>query len=151
MTKPYLDFRFFLILFSLIMALNIFLPSFNYARPFMPSDWLIGGGGKHAKIHAYSYIFSWVIPGIIVLCFAYFSNLRSRIIYNWPSWVLIGIAIYTICIIILFYLAKQIPGGGASFALRSYLSYLSLPSRLLLLFGTVGFFMSLRRKNCSNA
>lgn len=96
------------------------------------------------EVDILKFTLKWLVPGVIVILFMWRTKIHNRVTNNW------GIIILNITIIIflvrfpIFYLASLVPGGGALFVSKIYLSYLNILINIGLLIGTLKIFLTLQ-------
>ena len=99
------------------------------------------------EVNMWKFGLRWVIPGIIVLTFMYFSKFPERVSTNWGLYLVGVIAFIFLTRIFVLYLSTLVQGGGATYAVSYLSSYLSIPTSIGLLVGTLKIFISLKPLN----
>ena len=136
---------FFIILVALVYFFNAYVSYFQF-RIFLPKDLFIYPPDEMSRTEAatWKFILRWIIPSIIVFVFMNIAKFHKRVTINWGI-ILVGIVVFvSLSKLPIVYLSTFVPGGGFTFAIKALLGYLSLPSSIALLVGTIKIFMSLK-------
>lgn len=138
-------FIYFSIWFALIYFINGYVSYFQFSY-ILPDD-LFRYPYKEltrAEVAMWKFVLQWAIPSLLSALFIYFSKFNQRVVFNWGIVLVGAVTLVTLCRFPLFYLAAQVPGGGALFVLKGLWSYSALPTSIALLLGTSKIFLSLK-------
>jgi predicted permease len=135
----------FVVFLALVYFLNSYISYFHF-RFLLPYDLFRYPYSELSgtEVATWKFIVGWVIPSAIVLIFMYLTKFSKRVTSNWGT-VLLAVAVFIPLIkLFILYFASFVPGGGFAFVMSTLLSYLSLPTNIALLVGTLKMFMSLK-------